>query len=75
MLFWIFAYGEVSVDSDYTSDPMEDNKVRVERAKRQKAKVPCLQPLVLTRRQQAIATTQCKRQPRYLMHCTLVGAE
>ena len=47
--------GEVSVDSDYTSDPVEANKVRVDRAKRQKAKVPCLQPLVLTRRQQAIA--------------------
>ena len=44
--------GEVSVDSDYTSDPVEANKVRVDR---QKAKVPCLQPLVLTRRQQAIA--------------------
>ena len=47
--------GEVSVDSDYTSDPVEANKVRVERAKRRRAKAPCLQPLVVTRRQQAIA--------------------
>ena len=44
--------GEVS---DYTSDPVEVNKVHVERAKRRKAKVPCLQPLLLTRSQQAIA--------------------
>ena len=47
--------GEVSVDSDYTSDPVEANKVRAKRAKRRRAKAPCLQPLVLTRRQQAIA--------------------
>ena len=47
--------GEVSVDSDYTSNPVEANKVHVERAKRRRAKAPCLQPLVLTRRQQAIA--------------------
>ena len=37
------------------TDPMEANKVRVDRAKRQKAKAPYLQPLVLTMRQQAIA--------------------
>ena len=47
--------GEVSVDSDYTSDPMKASKVCVDGAKRQKAKVLCLRPLVLTRRQQAIA--------------------
>ena len=34
------------------TDPMEANKVRVDR---QKAKAPYLQPLVLTMRQQAIA--------------------
>ena len=37
------------------TDPMEANQVRVDRAKRQKAKAPCLQPLVLTMRLQAIA--------------------
>ena len=37
------------------TDPMEANKVRVDRAKRQKAKVPYLQLLVLTMGQQAIA--------------------
>ena len=42
--------GEVSVDSDYTSDPVEANKVHVEHAKWRRAKAPCLQPLVLTRR-------------------------
>ena len=47
--------GQVSFDSDYTSDPVEVNKVHVERAKRRKAKLPCLQPLGLTRSQQGIA--------------------
>ena len=44
-----------SVTGDYNSYPVEVNNVRVERAKRRKAKVPCLQPLVLTRSQRAIA--------------------
>ena len=47
--------GEVSGDSNYTSNPVEANKVHVERAKRRRAKAPCVQPLVLTRRQQPIA--------------------
>ena len=54
VLIYTFADGEVSVDSDYISDLVEANKVRVGRAKRQKAKVPCLQPPLLTRRQQAM---------------------
>ena len=37
------------------TDPVEAPKVRVDRARRQKAKVAYLQPLVLTRRQHAIA--------------------
>ena len=48
--------GEVSVDSDYTSHLVEISNVRVERAKRRKAKVPCLQPFMLTRSQRAIAS-------------------
>ena len=47
--------GTGSVTGDYNSHPVEVNNVRVERAKRRKAKVPCLQPLVLTRCQRAIA--------------------
>ena len=63
---------------------MEANKVRVHRAKWQKAKAPCVQPFVLTMRQ---ATSHC--QCYYLvqetiviclsfnglMHCTLGGTE
>ena len=51
----VASHGYVSVDSDYTSGLVEVNKVHVERAKQRKAKFPCLQPLVLTRSQQAIA--------------------
>ena len=66
------------------TNPMEANKVRVHRAKWQKAKAPCVQPLVLTMRQ---ATSHC--QCYYfvqetiviclsfngLMHCTLGGMQ
>ena len=45
----------VSVHGQYTRDPMEANKVPVDHAQRRKAKVPCHQPLVLTRSKRAIA--------------------
>ena len=75
--------GELSVDSDYTSDLVEANKVHVERAKRRRVKAPCLQPLVLTRRQQAIAKCYCLVQETFVIYlsingfmcCSLVGKE
>ena len=65
--------GEVSVDSDYTSDPVEANKVHVERAKWRSAKTPCLQPLVLTRRQQAMAKCYCLVQETFGIRLSING--
>ena len=62
------------------TDPMEARKVRVHRAKSQKAKAPCVQPLVLTMRQ-AASHCQCYHSGpetiviclsfKEFMHCTL----
>ena len=49
------------------TDPMEANKVRIHRAKWQKAKAPCIQPLQLTMRQ-ATSHLQCY----YLVQETIV---
>ena len=66
------------------TDPMEANKVRIHRAKWQKAKAPCIQPLELTMRQ-ATSHLQCYYLVQEtiviclsfneLMHGTLVGTE
>ena len=50
-------YKKAAKQKGQATDPMEANKVRVHRAKWQKAKAPCVQPLVLTMRQ---ATSHCQ---------------
>ena len=68
--------GEVSVDSDYTSNPVEANKVRVDRARRQKWGGECMgyairrrvQKFRILMRGNCIRQTECGVSMRQALH-------